>query len=116
MEMSASGQLGKALVDLNTKAVALVESCAPPPDSIPRDVLEAMADEIGRSTVAYVEVMYPEAIKATSSTFKLSLRNHIYNDIMAATKLHTETEMRASVNDKAAFRKQWLAMWRKLRR
>lgn len=89
---------------------------APPHSDIPRDLLKAMAALVGKSTVAYVEVMYPEAIKATSSTFKLSLRNHIHNDIMHLTTLHTEAEMRKWLADHEAHLKRWVGMYRKMRR
>jgi hypothetical protein len=51
--------------------------------------VKEIAMEIGKDTVDYVERMYPQAIEATSTTFRLSLRNHIYNQIMGALK-HTE--------------------------
>lgn len=85
-------------------------------EEISRELVKAIAEEIGRSTVAYVEVMYPEAIKATSSTFKLSLRNHIHNEIVAMAKFHDEASMRSALTSSAAFRKQWVAQWRKIRR
>ena len=49
-----------------------------------RELFKAVAMDIGKEVVAYVERMYPEAVKAASSTFRLSLRNCIYNEIMAA--------------------------------
>jgi hypothetical protein len=42
--------------------------------------------DIGQELVAYIEVMYPQAIRATNSGFKLSIRNHTYNQIMAAMR------------------------------
>ena len=83
---------------------------------ISRELIKAIAEEIGRGTVAYVEVMYPEAIKATSSTFKLSLRNHIHNAIVSIAELHDEPAMRARLQKDADFRKRWVAMYRKMRR
>src|ERR1700676_5350137 len=52
-----------------------------------KELVQAIAMDIGKDTVAYIEVMYPQAITATSSTFKLSIRNHIYNQIMAAIEV-----------------------------
>ena len=83
---------------------------------ISRDLIKAIAEEIGRQTVAYVEVMYPEAITATSSTFKLSLRNHIHNEIVAIADLHDELTIRARLGSMAKFRKEWVAQWRMIRR
>lgn len=82
----------------------------------PKALIEAMAMAVGKSLAAYVEVMYPEAIKAASSTFKLSIRNHVYNDIMHVATLHTEVEIRAWLEKNEAFRKEWLAGYRKMRR
>lgn len=42
-----------------------------------KELVREIAMDIGKEIVAYVEVMYPAAITATSSTFKLSLRNAI---------------------------------------
>lgn len=80
------------------------------------DAIKALALAVGKNTVAYVEVMYPEAFAATSSTFRVSLRNHIYNDIMAVTKLHTEAEIREWIAANEAHHKKWLALWRKVRK
>jgi len=71
--------------------------------------------DIGKETVAYVEVMYPEAIKAASSTFKLSLRNHIYNQIMAAIEVNDEGKIKDRLVDRKKSRREWLATYRKIR-
>jgi hypothetical protein len=42
---------------------------------------------VAKEVIHHIEMMYPEAIKATSSTFKLSVRNCIYNEIMAAAQV-----------------------------
>lgn len=99
----------KNLPALNTPVVS---------DSGPvsKDLIKAMAMAVGKDLAAYVEVMYPEAMNAASSTFKLSLRNHVYNDIMHVSTLHTEAEIRKWLADNEAHRKRWLGMYRKMRR
>ena len=87
-----------------------------PAEGISRELIKAIAMEIGKGTVAYVEVMYPEAIKAASSTFKLSLRNHIYNDIMAIAEIHDEAGVMRNLENRAKHRERWVAMYRKMRR
>lgn len=72
--------------------------------------------QIGKDIVAYVEVMYPEAIKSTSSTFKLSLRNSIHNAIVSIADLHDEPSIRNRLAGNEAHRKKWVGMWRKMRR
>lgn len=85
-------------------------------DNWSRDLVKAIAEDIGRDTVAYIEVMYPDAIKATSSTFKLSVRNHIYNQIMDAIEVNDAGQVMARLHDRANFRKWWVGVYRKLRR
>lgn len=85
-------------------------------DSIPKELVKALAMEIGKSTAAYVEVMYPEAVKATSSTFRTSLQNHIYNEIVSMAELHDAASIRNAIEESKGFRKRWLAQYRKMRR
>lgn len=84
--------------------------------NIAEDLVRQIAMDIGKEAVAYVEVMYPQAIEATSSTFKLSLRNHIYNEIMAAIKVNDAGEIVARLADRKKFRRSWVAAYRKMRR
>lgn len=81
-----------------------------------RELVKAIAMDIGKETVAYVEMMYPEAIKATSSTFRLSLRNHIYNQIMAAIEVTDEGKIVARLADRKSSRRRWTAACRKMRK
>lgn len=84
-----------------------------PPD---RDLIKEIAMDIGKEVVAYIEVMYPQAIEATSSTFKLSVRNCIHNQIMAALEVTEEGAIRARLQDRKKFRREWLATYRKIRK
>lgn len=81
-----------------------------------RELVKQIAMDIGKDTVAYIEVMYPKAIEATSSTFKLSLRNHIYNQIMAAIEVNDAGQIQARLEDRKKFRREWLATYRRMRR
>lgn len=49
-----------------------------------RALSKAIAMDIGKEMVAYLEVMYPKVFAAMNSGCKLSIRNHIHNDIVAA--------------------------------
>ena len=80
-----------------------------------RDLIKEIAMDIGKDVVAYIEVMYPEAVKATSSTFKLSVRNCIYNQIMAAIEVTDEGKVIARLRNRKKFRREWTAMYRKIR-
>lgn len=81
-----------------------------------KELVREIAMDIGKEIVAYVEVQYPEAIKATSSTFKLSLRNSIYNEIMAAIEVNDAGEIAKRLKDRKSFRRKWVAMYRKNRK
>ena len=63
------------------------------PDDPARALVKGITMDIGKEVVAYVERMYPQAISATSSTFKLSLRNTIYNEIIAALETTDEKKI-----------------------
>lgn len=80
-----------------------------------KELVKAIAMDIGKETVAYVEIMYPAAMKATTGGFKLSLRNHIYNEIMAAIEVTDEGKVVARLADRKSFRRWWTAAYRKLR-
>ena len=81
-----------------------------------RDLIKEIAMDIGKEVVAYIEVMYPEAIVATSSTFKLSVRNCIHNEIMAALEVNDEGAILARLAGRKKFRRQWTAGYRKIRK
>ncbi len=71
--------------------------------------------DIGKEVAAYIEVQYPEAVKAASSTFMLSVRNCTYNEIMAAIEPATEAAIRQRLEERRKFRREWKAQWKKLR-
>lgn len=80
-----------------------------------RDVVKQIATDIGKDTVAYIEVMYPKAIEATSSSFKLSVRNHIHNQVMSAIELPTEDAVSDWLASRKKHRREWLATYREIR-
>lgn len=83
--------------------------------ALPRELVKLIAMDIGKEMVAYIEVMYPDVWAAGNSGFRLSVRNHIHNDIMAAIKLHDEAAIMKWLADRKAHRREWLAQWRKIR-
>ena len=88
---------------------------AKPPTPISRDLIKEIAMDIGKDVVAYIEVQYPEAIKATSSTFRLSVRNSIYNRIMAALEITDEREIGEMLARHKSFRREQRAAWKRIR-
>lgn len=105
---------------MNTKLVAVATNLTlenkPDAVGITKEIIKEIAMDIGKDTVAYVEVMYPEAIKAASSTFKLSLRNYIFNEIMASIELDNPEPIRQRLEKRRQFRRKWLAQYRKIRK
>lgn len=69
-------------------------------------LMKGVAMDIGKEVVAYVERMYPKAISATSSTFRMSLRNSIYNQIVSAMKLKDPAEIQAWLDARKKHRRE----------
>ncbi len=80
-----------------------------------RDIIKAIAMDIGKEVVAYIEVMYPQAIEATPTTFKLSVRNCIYNEIMASIDVNDAGIIEARLRDRKKFRREWTGAYRRMR-
>lgn len=85
-------------------------------DGISRDLVKAIAEDVGKSLAAYVEVMFPEIWHGSNSGFKISLRNHVYNDIVSIADLHDEADIRKRLVANEAHRKAWVGAYRKMRR
>lgn len=81
-----------------------------------RVLFKAMAMDVGKELVAHIEVMYPEAIKATASTFKLSVRNCVHNHIMAWCDVTSEADILAALERHKKHRREWVAAYRKMRK
>jgi hypothetical protein len=86
-----------------------------PPDDPNVAMLKAVAMDIGKDTVAYVEYMYPQAISATSSTFRLALRNHIFNQIIKAMKARSPEEIQAWLDARRKHRREHARMVKRSR-
>ena len=85
------------------------------PDDSDTALLKAVALDIGKEIVARVESMYPQAISASSSTFPLSLRNSIYNEIMAAMKVTDPAKIQTRLAERAKHRREMKRMQGRLR-
>ena len=70
-----------------------------------RDLIKEIAMDIGKEVVDYIERMYPQAVASTSSTFKLSLRNCIHNEIMAAIQVNDEVKIIERLEYRKKFRR-----------
>lgn len=107
--MNAALDRVKQVPVLNTPA-------RPEREGISRDLIKAMAMDAGKSLCAYLEVMFPEVWHGQNIGFKISMKHHVYNDIMALADLHDEAAIRKRLADNEAHRKQWVGSYRKMRR
>lgn len=83
----------------------------------PRKALvSAIAMDVGKEMVAYLEVMYPDVFERMNSGCRLSIRNHIHNDIIAAMEIVGAANHLERLKERARFRREWLAQWRNIRR
>lgn len=85
------------------------------PAPISRDVVKEIALDIGKEVASHIETMYPDAVKATSKSMLLSVRNCVFNEIMAALVEIDEDAIRRRLDERKRFRRQQRATWRLIR-
>lgn len=57
------------------------------------DLVKKLAWEVARNVLDYQKFVYSEIFKNAPSTFSISIRNGIYNQISDAIKCHTDDEI-----------------------
>ena len=82
----------------------------------PADLFKAMAMDVAKEVAHHIEIMYPKAVEATGSTFLLSVRGCVYDEIMAAARPATEDEIVARLERKRKFRRHLKAVYKKIRK
>ncbi|HYD30171.1 MAG TPA: hypothetical protein VEB64_04860, partial [Azospirillaceae bacterium] len=60
---------------------------AKPAADADRELIKAIAMDIGKAVVHHIETMYPSMFDAVAGAAKLSVRNCVYNEIMAALEV-----------------------------
>jgi len=70
-----------------------------------RDLVSEIAMDIGKEVVFHIEQMYPAMFEAVSKNAKLSVRNCIHNEIMAAIKVNDAGEIEARLVQRKKFRR-----------
>ena len=75
---------------------------------INKELISEIALEIGKDMVAYLEIYYPEVFAVMNSGCKLSIRNHIHNDIMWAIRNRHEGEYREWIKRRQENRRKML--------
>ena len=82
-----------------------------------QDIIKAVALDIGKEVASRIETMYPEAVNASGSSFLLSVRNCVYNEVMMASSgTLNKDETRKRLVDRAQTRGEILAMYRRVYR
>jgi len=95
--------------------VVAAEDKSLPADS-PDALIREIAMDIGKEVVHHIEIMYPDAFKAASSTFPLSVRNCVHNEIIAAIKVNDEGKIIARLAKRKKFRRKMKAAWKDIRK
>jgi hypothetical protein len=80
-----------------------------------RELVKDIAKDIGDAVVVHVETMYPAAVASTPSTFRTSLRNCIFNEILAAVEVNDAGGVVARIRDRQRARRKTRAFYRQLR-
>lgn len=80
------------------------------PETLPAEqdgdeLVREIAMDIGKEVAHHIEVMYPAAVEATSKSMLLSLRNTVYNEIMAAIKVNEEGAIVRRLGKRKKFRR-----------
>ncbi len=80
-----------------------------------RELVGRIAMDIGKSAVSKIRVMYPDVYAAMNSGCRLTLRNHIYNEIMAALSTTDAEAIEDRLKDRAMFRRRQHKLYDNLR-
>lgn len=82
-----------------------------------KELVRAIAMDIGKAVVHHIETMYPNALNGISeSSFKLSVRNTVHNEIMTAIEVNDEGQIVARLKERKEHRRKIKAAYKKLRR
>ena len=80
-----------------------------------RALIREIAMDIGKSTVEHIEVMYPAALEAVPKLARISIRNHIFNEVMAAISTTDAEAIQARLAERKRDRRRRLAIYRGIR-
>lgn len=71
-----------------------------------RELVAAIAMDIGKAVVSHIRTMYPAAYEALGKSGALSVRNCTCNEIMAALDTIDADAIKSRLEDRKAFRRQ----------
>jgi hypothetical protein len=87
-----------------------------PSGPMPRDLVKAIAMDIGKAVAHHIETMYPDAVKATNRNMLVSVRGCVVNEIMAALDTTDEQEIRARLAKRKDHRRKIKKAYTTIRR
>lgn len=82
---------------------------------ISRDVIKLIADDIAKEVASHIEIMYPDAVSATSQSMLRSVRGCVFNEIMASLELTDEDAILARLDRNKKHRREMRATYRHAR-
>lgn len=81
-----------------------------------RELIREIAMDIGKEVVAHIETMYPAMFDAVASSAKISIRNCVHNEIMAALEVNEASAIRDRLAARKVFRRKMLKAYRDIRK
>lgn len=102
--------------DLIDPTTALPANSDQPAVDADRELIKELAMDIGKEVVAHIETMYPAMFEAVAGTAKLSVRNCVYNEIMAALEVNDADAIRDRLEVRRKFRRKILKAYRDIRK
>lgn len=71
-----------------------------------KDMIHLLSWEVSKNVLDHLKFVYPNIFDMAPSTFPISLRNGIFNQIQSAIKCHTESDMKLWISRSEAHRKE----------
>lgn len=81
-----------------------------------RELVKEIAMDIGKAAVSHLRIMYPKAYDALGPSGRLSMRNCIHNEIMAALSTTDADDIGARLAERKRFRRQQHAAYDRIRK
>lgn len=74
-----------------------------------------LPERTGKEVATHIETMYPDTVTATTPNMLLSVRNKVFNEIIAALDVIDEEEIRMRLDRRRRFRRKVRAAYRNIR-
>lgn len=84
--------------------------------NVARSLVKAIAKDIALQVSHHIKTMYPQAVKASPSTFLISVQGCVQNEIMASLTHETQEQIVARLNCRKKFRAKEARLYFKLRK